>query len=128
MVVEKRTRRFVRYTTPDLQCCEYASCDDCVLVVCSESVVRVGDWYSVCSPGRGVYPPSPLSASITQLFLRSDLLFLIFSVRDFIVRCQNVLRCATLQASLKLRASPRGMMNRVCTTRKCQEGERDILT
>lgn len=43
-----------------------------------------------------MYPPLPLSASITQLFLRSELLLIFFSMLDFIIRSQKVLRCATL--------------------------------
>lgn len=55
---------FVRYTTPDLHCWLYDSagwfrCEDW-----RESVVRGGLWYSVVSPGSGVYPLP--SASITQ--------------------------------------------------------------
>jgi hypothetical protein len=76
--MECHTRRFVRYTTPDLHCLEYAPPGGCRLLLCIESVVRGGDWYSVCSPGSGVYPP--LSVSITQLFLRLDMILRILPV------------------------------------------------
>lgn len=64
----------MRYMTPDLHCCEYASPGWLLLEDCSERVVRGGLWYSVVSPGSGVYPLP--SASITQLFFRLDMLFL----------------------------------------------------
>ena len=59
------TRRFVRWTQPALLCRENGSTPACLAKGCSDSDVRGGEVYSVCSPGRGVKLPS--SASITQL-------------------------------------------------------------
>lgn len=84
----QRTLLFVRYTTPDLHCWLYDSagwfrCEDW-----RESVVRGGLWYSVVSPGSGVYPLP--SASITQLFFRLDSFFLCMLMFDLLVLAEAV--------------------------------------